>query len=126
MKPLDRRHFFAFLRDFDSVSDQQQPAIDARQTGKDGKHRLCPNPRELIQFQAGAMEEVQYAVITGVGKPEGAQEAGDAQQIDSDRHSSDAGDKPQEASHSRASRSQGQGSLQPMDPEFHAGLQKRG
>jgi hypothetical protein len=80
MKPFDRRHFFAFLRDFDSVSDQQQPAIDARQTGKDGQHRLCPNPRELIQFQAGAMEEVQYAIITGVGKPEGAQEAGDAQQ----------------------------------------------
>jgi len=46
------------------------------------------------------MEEVQYAIITGLGKSERTDDAGDAQQIDSHRHSGNTGDKPQEGSHS--------------------------
>jgi len=111
MKPFNRRHFFTFLGYFDSISDQQQTAIYAQDTGKDGKYRSCPDPRELIQVQAGPMEEVQYAIITGLGKSERTDDAGDAQQIDSHRHSGNTGDKPQEGSHSGAGRAQGQGGL---------------
>lgn len=111
MKPFDRRHFFAFLGDFDSVSHQQQMAIYTRQIWENFKYRLCPKPRELIQFQAGPMEEVQYAIITGLGKSERTDDAGDAQQIDSHRHCGNTGDKPQEGSHSGAGGSQGQGGL---------------
>ena len=28
MKPFDARHLFGFLRDFDTVADQYQPAVD--------------------------------------------------------------------------------------------------
>ncbi len=111
MKPFDRWHFFAFLGDFDSVSHQEQTAIYTRQIGENFKYRLCPNQRELIQLHAGPMEEVQYAIITGLGKSERTDDTGDAQQIDSHRHAGDTRDKPQEASHAGAGAAQGQGCL---------------
>jgi hypothetical protein len=55
--------------------------------------------------------EVQYAIITGLGKSERTDDTGDAQQIDSHRHASNTRDKPQEASHAGAGAAQGQSGL---------------
>jgi len=69
-----------------------------------------------VEAKAGSMKEIEYPVITRLLEPHGADDAGDAQEIDSHGHSGKAGDKPEEGSRPGAGGSKEKNRVEPMLP----------
>jgi hypothetical protein len=58
------------------------PSVDPHQVPPEqALESLLPEPRQPLQIQGGRMEEVQQAIVTGLGQAQASHQAGDPGQI---------------------------------------------
>ena len=118
VQAFDPRHFAAFLGALEAINQHDRAAVDPHQAA--AKQVLQGRPPQLgqtVQVQCRGMEEVQQAVIAGVGKAEASDQAGDAGQVGAQAQSRQDEHQPQEGGGAGAGWAEGLDGAQPGQPE---------
>lgn len=78
MEGFDRRHLLARLGFFQAVGEKDQATAHPLHAGVDLEDHPQPSPRQGIDADGGAMEEIEQAAVAGRLESEGTHEAGDS------------------------------------------------
>ena len=119
MEGFDRRHLAARLGLLQAVGEQHEAAVDPLHPGMDLEDDPHPNPRQGIDTDGGAVEEIEQAAVAGRLKSEGAHEAGNSAQVPADAQGGERHRQPQKGALARARRTQLRDDQPPVGPEEH-------
>ena len=118
VQAFDPRHFAAFLGALEAIGQHDRTAVDPHQAPAEQMlEGLPPQLGQTVQVQRRGMEEVQQAVIAGVGKAEAADQTGHAGQIGAQAQSGQDEHQPQEGRGAGAGWAEGLDGAQPSQPE---------
>ena len=106
MEGFDRRHLAARLGLLQAVGEEYEAAVDPLHPGMDLENDPHPNPRQGIDTDGGAVEEIEQAAVAGRLESEGAHEAGDSAQVPADAQGGERHRQPQEGALARTRRAQ--------------------
>jgi hypothetical protein len=82
VEAFDGRHFAPLLGSLEAIDQHDRPALHADQmTSEQALEGLPPQAGQEVQAQGRGVEEVEQAVVAGVGEAQSADQAGDARQI---------------------------------------------
>ena len=96
MQELYGRHFLAALGGFDSVPDQDQPAIDPYEAWEQLQHNLRPQGRKPVELDAATVKVIQQFGVEPGPQVQGSYDASDAEQFHPHRQTGHGSGEPHE------------------------------
>ena len=97
MQLFDSGHLASGLGDFESVANQNYPAVDTQDAGVNTENQSAPGLSDLVQIEARAVQEVEKAVVAGGLQAQCAHDAGDPHHFRANCHSCQTESHPQES-----------------------------
>ena len=127
MQAFDPRHFAALFGALEAIGQHDRATVDPHLTAAEQVlEGLPPQAGQPVQIHRRGMEEVEQAVIAGVGQAEAADQAGHPRQIGAQTQRGQNEHQPQERGGAGAGRPEALDGAQPGQPEEGGALSKRG
>ena len=122
MQFFNRRHFATCFWQFDSIADEDEPAIDFRhqRVGQNRQNKATPKSGEGVNGNGLAVKKIEKPVIENLLQAYCPYEAGHASQIGATGYTDQTKGKPQEGSFPCKGVTHLVDHLQPLNPKDHS------